>query len=379
MRSRTGPRGALALAALSGLATLTCGPGGSTLWARTPNATAGNARTVVIVALDGVRWQEVFGGADGALAERHGLDSSERLGAAQLVPNLTRLMTAEGVAVGAPGVDSPMEASGPNFVSLPGYMEMLTGSSDPGCTNNHCGQVALRTVADDVAEAGLGEAVVVSSWPVIMKAAAEEPRRIAASVGRHGGGASRDVLERDTVVARAIAAGERTASAVGEKDFRRDSETGDVALAVLEARRPAFLFVGLGEPDEYAHQGDYRGYLGAIRRDDAIVGKIADWVRRANTSGHPTTLMVTTDHGRSFAFTDHGKEHPESARVWMVASGEGVHARGAVASPKVRHLADVGQTARALLGLSLAAVDGAGHRLSELTAPSPRGPRVAAR
>jgi hypothetical protein len=334
---------------------------------------------VVLVALDGVRWQEVFEGADSALSEQNGLDASERLAADRLMPNLGRLMTAEGAVVGAPGVDSPMEASGPNFVSLPGYMEMLTGTSEPGCTNNQCGQVGLRTVADDVAESGLGEAAIVSSWPVILKAAAEKPRRIAASVGRHGGGPSRDALERDPAVTSALLAGERTPSAVGEKDFRRDEETGNVALAVLDARRPAFLFVGLGEPDEYAHQGNYRGYLGALRRDDAIVGRIAEWVRRSNAAGHPTTLMVTTDHGRSFGFTDHGKDHPESARVWMVATGDGVEARGAVTSPKVRHLADVGQTVRAFLGLDLARVEGAGSRLSELTAPLPRGPRVAAR
>jgi hypothetical protein len=284
--------------------------------------------------------------------------------------------------VGAPGVDSPMEASGPNFVSLPGYMEMLTGSSTPGCTDNLCKQVALPTVADDVAEAGLGEAVIVSSWPVILKAAAERPGRIAATVGRHGGGPSRDALARDPKVAPALTAGERTPSAVGDEDFRRDGETGNVALAVLESRRPAFLFVGLGEPDEYAHQANYREYLGALRRDDAIVGRIAEWVRRANASGHPATLMVTTDHGRSSGFTDHGKDHPESARVWMVAMGDGVAARGAVASPKVRHLADVGQTVRSLLGLELSRVNGAGHRLEELAssaASGPRSPRVAAR
>jgi hypothetical protein len=63
----------------------------------------------------------------------------------------------------------------------------------------------------------------------------------------------------------------------------------------------------------------------------------------------------------------------------MVAAGDGVEARGAVTSPKVRHLADVGQTVRAFLGLDLARVEGAGSRLSELTAPLPRGPRVAAR
>jgi hypothetical protein len=351
------------------MATLTCTPGGASSAPQDALSVRPlAARTVILVALDGVRWQEVFGGVDPALAERQRLSLDERLDSAHLMPNLSRLMSTDGVAIGAPGVDSPMEASGPNFVSLPGYMEMLTGRTDSACTDNQCGVIGKATVADDVASA-VGEAIVVSSWPVIGRAASHESGRVLVSAGRHGDALSRRVLTADAAVAEAVAAGERTRSAVGDADFRRDVETAELALAVLDHRRPSFLFVGLGEPDEYGHQDDYRGYLGALQRADGVIGRIADRVRRANASGHPTTLMVTTDHGRSFEFTTHGREHPESARVWMVATGANVDARGFVASPKVRHLADVGQTVRVLLGLEPSGAEGAGTPLSELRGP----------
>src|SRR5262245_34502845 len=79
-------------------------------------------RTVVLVAIDGVRWHEVFEGVDPALADRYGLTRSERLDAESLTPNLHRLMTREGAAIGAPGEGPEMVASGPNFMSLPGYI-----------------------------------------------------------------------------------------------------------------------------------------------------------------------------------------------------------------------------------------------------------------
>jgi hypothetical protein len=369
------------LFASSALVSLTCTPVPAMRAVPAVPSTTGaeTSRTVILVALDGVRWQEVFGGADPVLADRHHLAPEERVDQAHLVPNLARLMLQDGAAVGAPGKDSPMEASGPNFVSLPGYMEMLTGRSDSGCTNNQCARVTLPTVADDVAGIGLGEAAVISSWPVIENAAASAPENVVASAGRHGGGQSRRALSEDARVAPLLGAAARTPSPVGDTDFRRDADTGEVALAVLAAREPAFLFVGLGEPDEYGHRDDYRGYLDAIHRDDAIVGRIAEQVRARNLAGHPTTLLVTTDHGRAFGFTSHGKEHPESARVWMVASGAGVEARGFVRSPRVRHLADVGQTVRVLLGIEPSRAGAPGAALSELARPESTASRLAAR
>lgn len=114
------------------------------------------------------------------------------------------------------------------------------------------------------------------------------------------------------------------------------------------------------------HRGDYRGYLRALVHADRTIGALADVLRRRSALGHPSTLFVTTDHGREAAFVSHGREHPESARVFLVAAGAAVQPRGFVAADKVRHLADVGQTVRAALGLSAPSEPGAGEVLTEL-------------
>ena len=129
-------------------------------------------------------------------------------------------------------------------VATPGYMEMLTGRRDTGCTNNACGDVPFSTIADDVADHG-GTAAVIASWPGILHAATSTRERVATSIGRHGG--DDDAFKADPNVAALLA---RTASppdhGPGEDDFRLDTSTGELACAYLEARRPAFLFVGLG-------------------------------------------------------------------------------------------------------------------------------------
>src|SRR5258707_912136 len=82
-------------------------------------------------------------------------------------------------------------------------------------------------------------------------------------------------------------------------------------------------------------------------------------------SGPPATLLVTTDHGRSTEFSSHGGEYPESSRVFLVAAGSGIRARGFVPA-RAHRLADVGQTIRALVELPLVSAPRAGQVVSEL-------------
>ena len=331
------------------------------------------SRTVVLVAIDGVRWQDVFGGVDSRLAAKKRLPLEERIDAAHLVPNLHRLMTTDGAAIGAPASPKAMRASGPNYVSLPGYMEMLTGRRVTGCTNNRCGDVRHRTVADDVADRG-GLAAVVASWPGILHAASAFRGRVAMSIGRTGG---ENLSEFKSDFDMAALLPEAAPPPHAERDFRSDASTGTIACSYLESHRPTFLFVGLGETDTYAHQGNYRGYLHALHQADAIVGRLAEEVAALTANGHPSTLMVTTDHGRSYAFATHGGGNPESARVWLVATGAGIQARGSTPSAVSRHLSDVGQTLRRMLGLPTVQTSSAGRVMTELFALS--GTTVAAR
>ena len=364
------PTQARAVALLAGLAMTGVGVGAP---AASPSATAQSAggggdvlasRTVVLVAIDGVRWQDVFGGVDARLAAKKGLRADERIDAAHLVPNLHRLMTTDGAAIGAPSSAKPMRASGPNFVSLPGYMEMLTGRRDTGCLSNRCGDVRHSTIVDEVAEHG-GLAAAVASWPGILHAVSSARGRVAMSIGLTGGDNLSD-FESDFDTAALLRDDDWAPPRHAARDFRSDLSTGSIACSYLESHRPTFLFVGLGETDAYAHQGSYRGYLRALHQADAIVGRIADEVAVLTASGHPSTLIVTTDHGRSYAFATHGGSNPESARVWLVAMGAGIEARGATSSAVPRHLSDVSQTVRRMLGLPTLQRSSAGRVMTEL-------------
>lgn len=273
---------------------------------------------MVLVTVDGARWQDVFGEGD--------------VIAPAALPELTRWAREEGARVGAPS-EGTISASGPHFVSLPGYAELLTGRAG-ACRDNECDGVPSATLLDEVDAAG-GRAALVGSW--------EKLGRVASSRGEGGA---------PFPVSAGRGGDPHIAPAPGSGDFRPDRLTADVALDVLEHERPDLLFLGLGDTDEHAHHGDRAGYGRALRFADDVLARLRRVLARMGERGASTVVIVTADHGRSVRFTDHGGHAPESGRVWLVALGAGIAARGDVRSPAPRTLSDVAPTIRRLMGLS---------------------------
>lgn len=304
-------------------------------------------RRVVLVTIDGARWQEIFHGVDPALAQAAGMPREEQVAADALLPNLYRRVAARGVALGAPG-HGLVEASGPVYVSQPGYQEIFAGRPT-GCRSNHCGPTTVKTLPEELAEAAPeGTVVSIASWEQMEWAVARAPGRITVSAGRLGGETRRKAAVSHAA-ARALEEAEHVSAWPGLADYRPDAHTAKLALEVLRASRPHFLHVGLGDPDEHAHRDDYRGYLASLRAADATLGALLD-VLADQPDGEETTVLVTADHGRNEDFKSHG-ESPASARVFLFAAGGAVPSRGFAHTRETLHLADLAPTVRALLGL----------------------------
>jgi hypothetical protein len=286
---------------------------------------------VVLVVLDGVRWQDVFDGATD-------------------MPTLHRWMIEDGTCIGAPGYGE-MTATGPNYVSLPSYREIFSGRAPQTCQDNHCPRPTEPTLVDELVRAGR-DAVIVSSWETIGNATSVTSD-VPMSTGRLR-------LQRaDGFDMVRLADGHDANPWPGMGEYRPDILTARLAYSVFSTKPPAFLFVGLGEPDEYAHRGDRERYLASLHAADRIL----ETLERA--TDNRTTFIVTADHGRSAAFLEHGAAWPESGRVWLVAKG-GAIARNGFVSSSPHRLADIAPTVRVLLGLPADADRRAGQPITEL-------------
>src|SRR5262249_47607439 len=105
------------------------------------------ARNVVIVTIDGFRWQEGFGGAnrdyfkktpDGkpSEAETRFWRDGERARRDALLPFLWNTIAKDGVVLGDPAKHSRVHLTNGLWFSYPGYSEMLTGIADPRIDSN---------------------------------------------------------------------------------------------------------------------------------------------------------------------------------------------------------------------------------------------------
>jgi hypothetical protein len=334
-------------------------------------------RNVIIVTIDGVRWQEVFGGVDEQLAHSAGMSKCEVLAGGELMPNLHRHFVDRGAVIGAPGYGE-MEASGPNFMSLPGYEEIFTGRTS-SCTSNFCDHISQATLLDEMhAEAELApqQLAVITSWRTIERAAAHDDHAITVSAGRNGG-ATREHVRVNAAASKLLDEASGASVYPGWFDYRPDRYTSALALQYVAAERPRFLFVGLGDTDEYAHRGNYRGYVDALKAADRFIGTLMDTLATLDDYGAETTVIVTTDHGRAAGFTGHGGDAPESRRVWMFVAGGAVPAVGFADTDRVVRLADIAPTIRRWVGLAPDESMSAGRPLAELLPVEPSGPLLA--
>lgn len=145
--------------------------------------------------------------------------------------------------------------------------------------------------------------------------------------------------------------------------FRPDQATAQLAYNFLREADPDFLFVSLGETDEWGHLNNYPKYLEALTASDRFVGRVRKHLAR---SRRETALFVTTDHGRASGFRDHGGEHPESSRSFLFAEGSLIRASGRIPVETEMHLRDIAPTVRVIAGLRQREGEHQGRPLAQL-------------
>jgi hypothetical protein len=331
-------------------------PGGAPGQLPVDPATSGR---IVLITIDGVRAEDVFDGADPKLRPGSNVEKLRRPEA--VMPRTHRLVATRGDAPGAEraGCGEVHTASGAN-VSLPGYLEIFTGRRTR-CRDNNCDQTTSPTVLDEAAHAGLGPVASIGSWeildravtnksfPITHAAGVDASMPILVSEGTQRWPESRPIA--DQALEQLVAVGERADAYPGHGRYRPDASTAAIALEYLRSAQPAFLHVGLGDPDEYGHRNDYPTYLASIGRADAFIGQVADTLDGMGELGARTTVIITTDHGRNRDFQHHGASSLTSARTFVLAFGGRVAKRGVACPAHDVTLADIAPTVRVLMGL----------------------------
>jgi hypothetical protein len=316
-------------------------------------------RNVVLIVADGVRWQEVFRGANPALIQAtQGVEDTARLSRdfvrpdtadarRTLMPFLWDVIARDGQVIGDSVLGSHAHVTNGLKFSYPGYNEMLTGAPDARIDRNDYGPNPNTTVFGWLnTQPGFeGRVAAYGTWGVFREIFARERTGLWVRAGWEDAFPSpRNDRERELNALYAT--------------FVRywDNNTFDAlahasALEYLREYRPRVLFVGYGEPDEWAHARRYDLYLRSIRSVDAAIAELWDTMQAIPEYRGTTTFIVTADHGRGGGndWTDHGRDVEGAERVWMAVIGPDTPARGPRVHEEVTQ-SQIAATIAALLG-----------------------------
>jgi hypothetical protein len=322
---------------------------------------------VLLVTLDGLRWQDVFQGADnrminkpdGGVRDLRQLRREFYRGApevrrALLMPFLWGVIAEQGQLFGDPAAGARAVVTNPHRFSYPGYSELLTGFVDDEIDSNNKLPNPNVTVLEFLnGRPGFeGRVAAFSGWDVheyivnarrsgVFCEVAWAPVTVATSPAR--------ALELN----RAAAALPRPWA----EGFCFDVVTYERAREYLLVERPRVLYVALGETDEWAHARRYDLYLQMARRGDEMVRDLWETMQGIEQYRGKTTLVLTVDHGRGRTprdWTDHGAKVEGAEEVWMAVMGPDTPALG-VRRDVATNQAMIASTVASLLGEDLRA------------------------
>lgn len=289
-------------------------------------------QNVVLVTLDGFRWQELFGGADSTLlrdrrAVRDTAASRARFWFSTADERRSRLLPFVWSVIARHGqIYQGVQVTNPHRFSYPGYSELLTGTVDPRIDSNDKVPNPNKTILELLNERRdfRGRVAAFASWDVFPFIINAERSGVPVNAGPvPGGHAPTDRLLQLMPTPWA--------------GVRWDAFTYEYAFQYLKQKRPRVLYIAFDETDDFAHDGRYDAYLDAAQRTDGFLRELWEWVQATPGYRDRTTLIVTSDHGRGNGaeWRNHGAETVGAEVIWLAIMGPDTPARGVIAEEKV--------------------------------------------
>jgi hypothetical protein len=321
------------------------------------------ARNVVLITIDGLRWQEMFGGADEAYFKRDAKGviapvSKKYAGGTEaarrevLMPFMWNVVAKQGQIFGDPSQKSRSHLTNGLWFSYPGYNELLSGAADPRVDSNRKVPNPNVTVLEWLnGRPGYeGKVSAFGSWDVLPSILNTERSNLPVGFGF--------VPVPNPKTAREREINELASDLPAYWDYGTfDAPIVYAAMEELKSRKPRVLYIMLGEGDEWAHEGRYDLYLDATRRADRFIERIWTLLQSMPEYRDSTTLLITTDHGRGATIKDwanHGKDVPAAEDTWIAVLGPAVPAQG-VRKNIVVTTAQIAATVAAVVGEDLRA------------------------
>ncbi len=321
------------------------------------------AQNVVLVMTDGLRWQELFRGADETLLvpkkyydgrkvdalKQEFLAATPEERRRRLMPFVWGTLATQGMLYGDQDAGSEMYVTNGFNFSYPGYSETLTGHGDPRIHSNDNVPNPNVTVLEwlNKQQGFQGRVASFGAWEVIDGVVNKERCGFVAN-------ASYEPLTVPPISPQLAEINRMKAESPRIWDDEVfDAPEFDTAMEYVKAHHPRVLFISLGETDDWAHGGNYGEYLLSARRVDSYLEQLWRALQALPEYRGNTALIFTTDHGRGAqgdGWESHGQKLPESKYIFAGFLGAGVPAAGLQRDVPAVTQSQIAATLAALVG-----------------------------
>ncbi|MFT3936818.1 MAG: hypothetical protein QM726_24550 [Chitinophagaceae bacterium] len=319
---------------------------------------------VVIVTMDGMRWQEIFGGVDEELLNtktytKEPDEIKKQFWAAtaeerrkKLFPFLWTTIAEKGQLYGNRKYDNKFDNANPYWFSYPGYNEIFTGYPDTAVNSNdkilNKNENVLEYINNQKGYAG--KIAVFSTWdvfPYILNA-----KRSGLYVN-----SDTDSLKFNSPGLQLV--NDMQFLAPRPIGTRSDLHTYMAGREYLKAYHPKLLYIAMEETDDFAHGGLYDQYLGSAHAEDGMIADLWKILQSIPQYKDKTTLIVTCDHGRGdkvkSTWRDHGQKVEDAHELWLAVIGPDTAPKGELKTAGQLYQKQIAATIAQFLGFTFTA------------------------
>lgn len=344
------------------------------------NAQTPGSRKIVIISFDGLRWKEVFTGADSAklFGRNKGVKdsattiqkywgSSPAQNREKLMPFFWHAIAAKGQLYGNRNVGSKVNVTNTFWFSYPGYNEIFTGHFDPRVNSNDYGPNPNVTVQEYInKQPGYkGSVAAFASWAAFSRILNQDRCGFPVNAG-YTEFKDKKISERQKAINEMQAVLPRT---FGPNE-RPDAVTYYLAKEYMKQNHPKVVQISFIETDAYAHRDLYTEYLSSAHNNDKMIEDLWNYIQSDPFYKDQTTLFIVNDHGRGDDekdnWTHHNSKTPGSDQIWFAVLGPDVKPLGETKNVQL-YQNQYAQTIARLLGLTFVSPDKTGDPIASVT------------
>ncbi len=321
------------------------------------------SQKVFLITLDGLRWQELFTGADPLLVRnKNYVKNPEKLvewfwnekskdRRVMLMPFIWNEVVNMGQIYGNRNFDNKVNLTNSMWFSYPGYNEILTGRpDDENIFSNDKTPNTNETILEQFAKAyNSSKVAAFASWDVFDYIINQERSGVYTNCGFESSTdfplSKKEILLNDL----------QSQTPSPWSTVRFDGFTHQYAKIYLDKHQPDLIYISYGETDDFAHDGDYESYLKSTKNTDNLIKDLWEYTQQSDYYKGKTTFIITTDHGRGTepieSWKSHGADIKGSDQTWIILFGKGVSAKGEISEPNQLYSNQIAPTIRELTGI----------------------------